>query len=96
MDCFDIQKQLLASIMHLIKEYNKVIEMVRTSRFGYILGMVLCSYVTFAQTFIGQGGLPFPPSGTTGITESPVNVTGVGVLGGCKFIDNVTIDLNHT
>lgn len=96
MERFDIQKQLLASIMHLIKECNKVIEMVWTSRFGYILGMVLCSFVTIAQTFNGQGGLPFPPSGTIGITESPVDVTGVGILGGCKFIDNVTVDLTHT
>ncbi|HMR89850.1 MAG TPA: proprotein convertase P-domain-containing protein, partial [Saprospiraceae bacterium] len=86
----------MGTIMHFIKEYNKVIGMVWTYRFGYILGMVLCSYVTLAQTFNGQGGLPFPPSGTVGITESPVEVTGIGILGGCTFIDNVTVDLTHT
>ncbi len=42
--------------------------------------MVLCSYVTIAQTFNGQGGLPFPLSGTIGITESPAVVTGVKVF----------------
>ena len=49
-----------------------------------------------AQTFNGQGGLPVPPTGTTGITTSNVTVSGVGVLGGCSEIDNVTIDLVHT
>ena len=58
--------------------------------------MVLCSYITIAQTFNGQGGLPFPPSGTMGVTESAVDVTGIGILGGCTYIENVTIDLNHT
>jgi gliding motility-associated-like protein len=91
-----IQKQLLGTKMHLIKEYNKVIEMVLTSRFGYVLGMVLCTFVTFAQTFNGQGGLPFPTSGTQGIAQSPAIVSGVGILDDCTYIDNVTIDLEHT
>jgi len=49
-----------------------------------------------SQTFPGTGGLAFPPSGTIGITQSTCNVTGIGVLGGCKTIANVTIDLDHT
>lgn len=54
------------------------------------------SYSVSGQTFDGVGGLPFPPSGTTGITQSTNDVSGVGVIGGCTYIDNVTIDLNHT
>ncbi|HRD07377.1 MAG TPA: proprotein convertase P-domain-containing protein, partial [Saprospiraceae bacterium] len=49
-----------------------------------------------AQTFNGQGNLPFPPTGTTGQTSSIANVSGVGILGGCKKIEKVTIDLDHT
>ncbi|MBK9734504.1 MAG: proprotein convertase P-domain-containing protein [Saprospiraceae bacterium] len=48
------------------------------------------------QTFNGVGGLPFPSTGTIGITESTCAVTGVGILGGCNIIDNVTVNLNHT
>ena len=49
-----------------------------------------------SQTFPGTGGLAFPPSGTIGTTQSACNVTGIGILGGCKTIANVTIDLDHT
>ncbi len=52
-----------------------------------------------AQTFNGTGGLLVPPgapSVTTGTTISNCDVSGVGVLGGCKKIDKVTINLNHT
>ncbi|MCB9297384.1 MAG: gliding motility-associated C-terminal domain-containing protein [Lewinellaceae bacterium] len=54
---------------------------------------------TTAQTFAGQGGLPFPPGApaqTTGNTSSFAVVSGVGALGACLQIDNVTIDLVHT
>ncbi|MCB0559694.1 MAG: proprotein convertase P-domain-containing protein [Phaeodactylibacter sp.] len=54
---------------------------------------------TFAQTFVGQGGLPFPPGApaqTVGNTTSVAVVSGVGALGACLQIDNVTIDLEHT
>lgn len=56
----------------------------------------LLSNPLFAQTFNGQGGLPFPPTGTTGQTSSIATVSGVGIIGGCNILDNVTIDLNHT
>ena len=56
----------------------------------------LPSALIHAQTFNGQGGLPFPPTGTTGQTSSIATVSGVGILGGCKKIEKVTIDLNHT
>src|SRR5687768_12090863 len=53
-----------------------------------------------AQTFNGQGGLLVPPGApfqTVGITNSIATVSGIGILGtGCSFIENVTIDLNHT
>ncbi|NUO02181.1 MAG: hypothetical protein HUU01_16365, partial [Saprospiraceae bacterium] len=52
-----------------------------------------------AQTFNGQGGLLIPPGApaqTVGITQSPCTVSGVGTLGGCLQIANVTIDINHT
>ncbi|MEO1259532.1 MAG: gliding motility-associated C-terminal domain-containing protein [Bacteroidota bacterium] len=49
-----------------------------------------------AQTFNGQGNLAVPPTGTVGITTSDVSVSGIGELGGCAEIDNVTIDLVHT
>jgi subtilisin-like proprotein convertase family protein len=50
-------------------------------------------------TFNGSGGLPIPPGApaqTVGITQSPCSVSGVGIIGGCVTIDNVTIDLQHT
>ncbi|MCE2790430.1 MAG: proprotein convertase P-domain-containing protein [Saprospiraceae bacterium] len=49
-----------------------------------------------SQTFNGVGNLAFPPSGTTGVTQSTCGVSGVGILGGCNTIANVTIDLDHT
>ncbi|MCB0593098.1 MAG: proprotein convertase P-domain-containing protein, partial [Phaeodactylibacter sp.] len=54
---------------------------------------------TAAQTFAGQGGLPFPPGApaqSVGNTSSFAVVSGVGALGACLQIDNVTIDLEHT
>lgn len=57
---------------------------------------LLPSALIYSQTFNGQGGLPFPPSGTVGQTSSIATVSGVGILGGCKKIEKVTIDLNHT
>lgn len=50
-------------------------------------------------TFNGQGGLPIPPGApgqTVGITQSPCVVSGVGIIGGCVSIANVTIDIQHT
>lgn len=50
-------------------------------------------------TFTGTGGLPIPPGApqqTTGVTQSPCSVSGVGVLGGCVSIENVEINLEHT
>lgn len=50
-------------------------------------------------TFNGTGGLPVPPgapSVTVGVTSSPCVVSGIGVIGGCVTIDNVTIDLDHS
>lgn len=64
--------------------------------FGVFVIFTLYQSVIYGQTFDGQGGLPFPPSGTTGQTSSIANVSGIGILGGCKVIENVTIDLNHT
>lgn len=60
---------------------------------------LLCAICSQAQvTFFGTGGLPIPstPGLTVGITQSPCTVSGIGVLGGCSTIDNVTIDLQHT
>jgi subtilisin-like proprotein convertase family protein len=50
-------------------------------------------------TFTGQGNLPIPPGApgqTIGVTQSLCNVTGVGIIGNCVTIENVTIDLQHT
>lgn len=50
-------------------------------------------------TFTGTGGLPIPPGApgqTVGITQSSNFVSGVGLLGGCATIENVTIDVQHT
>jgi len=50
-------------------------------------------------TFTGQGNLPIPPGApvqTIGVTQSLCTVSGVGVLGNCVTIENVTIDLQHT
>ncbi len=64
--------------------------------------LILSCIVTsgYAQTFNGLGGLLIPPGApgmTVGITDSPVTVSGIGVIGsGCTVIDNVTINLNHT
>jgi gliding motility-associated-like protein len=52
-----------------------------------------------SQTFNGVGGLPIPPGAptqTVGITSSTANVSGIGILGGCVQIANVTINLTHT
>ncbi|MCB9338578.1 MAG: gliding motility-associated C-terminal domain-containing protein [Lewinellaceae bacterium] len=60
---------------------------------------LLFHQVSSAQTFNGVGGLPIPPGApgqTVGITTSDAVVSGVGVLGGCNVIDNVTIDLEHS
>lgn len=59
------------------------------------LGMYAHCAMT-AQTFNGAAPLPFPPTGTTGQTSSIASVSGVGILGGCKQIEKVTVDLNHT
>ncbi len=61
-----------------------------------VLFILLLTDQVYGQTFSGVGGLPFPPSGTMGITQSTCDVSGVGILGGCKMIENVTIDLDHT
>lgn len=50
-------------------------------------------------TFNGQGNLPVPPGApgqTIGVTQSLCNVTGVGIIGNCVTIENVTIDLEHS
>jgi gliding motility-associated-like protein len=51
---------------------------------------------TNAQTFDGAAPLNFPPTGTIGITQSTNPVSGIGVIGGCTYIDNVTMDITHT
>ncbi len=61
--------------------------------------LLLWTSLANAQTFFGTGGLLFPPGApaqTVGITQSPCQVSGVGVLGGCATIESVTIDLDHT
>lgn len=50
-------------------------------------------------TFNGQGGLLIPPGApaqTVGITESPCDVSGVGIIGGCVEIDRVDLNITHT
>ena len=67
------------------------------SSFAYLIVLFVFQYnMLLCQTFPGTGGLNFPPFGDVGITQSPANVTGIGILGGCKTIANVTIDLDHT
>jgi len=63
--------------------------------FSLLFALLIASSAN-GQTFNGIGGLPFPPTGTFGITESFSDVSGVGILGGCKQIDNVTLNLDHT
>ena len=66
---------------------------------GPALWVLLAGSALPAQTFSGQAGLLIPPGApgqTVGITQSPCTVTGVGTLGGCLQIANVTIDINHT
>jgi gliding motility-associated-like protein len=72
--------------------------MLTPTNLRYFFLLLFCSTSLFvsSQTFPGQGGLPFPPIGDIGITESPATVSGVGILGGCVKIDNVTVNLNHT
>lgn len=65
-----------------------------------LFASLLITTIVRAQlvTFTGIGGLPIPPGSPTqtlGITESFSFVSGVGVLGSCATIDNVTIDLQH-
>lgn len=64
----------------------------------FLIVISSCSGISFVngQTFNGVGGLNFPPVGSTGVTESQSVVSGVGVLGSCNFIENVTIDLDHS
>ncbi len=55
----------------------------------------------FAQivTFSGTGNLLVPPGAptqTVGITQSDCNVSGVGTIGTCVSIVNVTINLQHS
>jgi subtilisin-like proprotein convertase family protein len=47
-------------------------------------------------TFNGTGNLLIPPGApiqTSGVTQSLNSVSGIGLIGGCVTIDNVTIDL---
>ena len=62
---------------------------------------LLWSGISYSQliTFNGTGNLlvaPGAPAQAVGITQSPCDVSGVGIIGSCVTIDNVTIDLNHT
>jgi subtilisin-like proprotein convertase family protein len=68
-----------------------------------ILFLLIIGLVQHAQaqliTFTGTGGLPIPPGApgqSIGITQSGCGVSGIGQIGGCVTIDNVTIDLLHT
>ena len=66
-----------------------------------LFALFLVQNTAFSQmvTFSGTGNLPIPPGApgqTVGITQSPCVVSGVGNIGGCVSIDNVTIDLTHT
>ncbi len=50
-------------------------------------------------TFNGTGNLPIPPGApaqTIGVTQSPCSVSGIGLIGGCVTIENVTINLLHS
>ena len=67
----------------------------------YCCFALLLPFLASAQlvTFNGTGGLPVPPgapSQTVGVTSSPCAVSGIGVIGGCVSIDNVTMDLEHS
>ncbi|MCC6412376.1 MAG: hypothetical protein IT270_11995 [Saprospiraceae bacterium] len=67
----------------------------------FALFLLVFCHASHAQliTFNGQGGLLIPPGApaqTVGITQSPCNVSGIGILGGCVSIDNVQINLQHT
>ena len=57
---------------------------------------LLANGYLFSQTFNGQGGMLFPPSGTIGQTSSIASVSGIGVIGGCKNIEKITVNLTHT
>jgi subtilisin-like proprotein convertase family protein len=64
-------------------------------------GLLLLSWSLKAQliTVSGTAPLPIPPGApaqTVGITQSVAAVSGVGTLGGCVTIENVTIDVAHT
>lgn len=66
-----------------------------------VLVFLLWQSIAFSQlvTFDGTGNLPIPPGApaqTVGITQSPCIVSGIGVIGSCVTIDNVTINLTHT
>lgn len=65
----------------------------------FLIQILICfifGIKTNAQTFDGAAPLPFPPTGTVGVTQSSNVVSGIGVIGGCTYIDNVTLDLSHT
>lgn len=50
-------------------------------------------------TFNGTGNLLIPPGApaqTVGVTQSPCDVSGIGILGGCTTIDHVEINVQHT
>lgn len=75
--------------------------MAQCTHFRVLVFILLLGYhYSAGQTFNGQGNMLVPPgapSVTVGITNSPCEVTGVGVLGeDCKMIEKVTLDFTHT
>jgi subtilisin-like proprotein convertase family protein len=78
----------------------------KLNQFRTVFAFLLFTFLTnfnpvFAQlvTFTGAGNFTIPlgaPAITQGIVESPCNVSGIGVIGGCVSIDNVQIDVTHS
>lgn len=71
----------------------------RTAQILFLTVFFLIKNTAISQTFNGQGGIPIPPGApaqTVGIATSPCDVSGIGVLGGCAQIANVTMNLAHT
>ncbi len=67
----------------------------------FLAFFLLCQSIANAQliSFSGTGNLLIPPGApnpSSGVTESPCEVAGIGILGNCIIIDNVEINLTHT
>lgn len=70
-----------------------------SNEINFCLFLLFFSNHLLGQTFNGIGNLLIPPGApvvTVGVTSSTATVSGIGIIGGCVSIDNVTIDLEHT